>query len=221
MVSGNADVASRLAAFAQGAFDFISKPADVSELGARLWRAVKYARDLKRARAGQELDALTGLFNRRGLDARLLDVLSDRRHGHLALALLDQDGLKGLNDRWGHAAGDLALQHIAAALKANQRGTDTAARFGGDEFALLMPDTTAEGGERLLERVQRTLQQHPLEVPGGELVELQVSFGAAEAEPGDRLTDGATLFARADASLYAMKRLRHCTRSTSELRAQH
>lgn len=200
------DAAQRLAALSLGAFDFMLKPLDVPELVARLRRAVRFSRDLKREHALQESDALTGLYNRRGFSARLLEELGDRRHAPLAVALIDEDGLKAINDRHGHATGDLALCRIAAALKANQRASDTAARFGGDEFALLMPDTTPEGARALLQRVQETLDANPLELSSQPPAELKVSWGVATAAPEDHLGDGAALLERADAALYAMKR---------------
>jgi diguanylate cyclase (GGDEF)-like protein len=209
VVSGTDDSAKRIEAFSRGAFDFLSKPVDLPELVARLRRAVHYARDLKREHALQESDALTGLFNRRGFCARLTEELDERRRGPLAVALLDQDGLKAINDQWGHGAGDLAIQRIAAALKATQRTTDVASRFGGDEFAILMPDTDAERAERVLQRVQSALDASPLELDGRGPLPLKVSWGIAESVPTDRFTNGKAMLERADIALYAMKRKRH------------
>jgi diguanylate cyclase (GGDEF)-like protein len=203
VVTGTDDASRRIAAFSRGAFDFMLKPVDLPELVARLRRAVGFARDLKREHAMQESDALTGLYNRRGFIARLWNLLEDRRRGALSVAMIDQDGLKAINDRWGHAAGDAAIVQVASALKATQRTTDVAARFGGDEFALLMPDTDLAGAARLLERVQAALDTHPLPLAP---VPVVVSWGIAQAEPAEGLADAEGLLERADVALYAMKR---------------
>jgi diguanylate cyclase (GGDEF)-like protein len=120
-------------------------------------------------------DALTGLGNRRQLDRRVHDELAraGRYHTPLALLLIDVDRLKDINDREGHHAGDHALKRVAKAIAATARKTDSAARFGGDEFALLAPETTAEDALALAERIR----EH---VNADGIGSLSVSIGVAD-----------------------------------------
>ena len=140
-------------------------------------------------------DVLTGLSNRRAFDARLAEELARAaRHGTpLALVALDVDGLKAINDRGGHAAGDAAIRAVAEALRSTARATDLAARTGGDELAVLAPLTTGEQALALAERIRLVLRR----VPGAPTV----SIGVADlARAGPR-----TLGATADAALYRAK----------------
>jgi diguanylate cyclase (GGDEF)-like protein len=112
-------------------------------------------RSVERLHADALTDSLTGLGNRRALDADLARVSAGAiRHGHpLTVALVDLDGLKLVNDHFGHAAGDAALRAMADALNASLRGADRAYRSGGDEFVLLLPDTVVTGPEFLQARM--------------------------------------------------------------------
>lgn len=149
-------------------------------------------------------DALTGLANRGHFDAVLRnEVERSARHGHpLTLALLDVDRFKGVNDHHGHVAGDRLLQHTAAALARSSRAHELAARVGGEEYALLLPDTDAEGGHALAERARAAISAVSIDVDGTP-VAVTVSAGVARLRPGE---DAAALYARADAALYAAKR---------------
>ena len=147
-------------------------------------------------------DSLTGLLNRREID-RLLDQECARatRYGHtLALLLLDLDHFKAVNDTYGHPAGDAALQEVAAAVRRVVRASDWAARFGGEEFALLAPETEERAALQLAERLRATIAAQPLPATG---TALTVSLGVA-LFPADATTpDG--LVAAADRALYAAK----------------
>ncbi len=144
------------------------------------------------------LDPLTGLGNRRAFDTDLGAALAERRRNDgLLLAMVDADGLKGVNDTFGHPAGDRALQAIAAALRARVRADDRVYRLGGDEFAMLLTSgDPAALGTRLAHRVEA-------EVPGAGRI--GASVGVAQAQPGDTPT---AITARADTALYASKRQR-------------
>jgi diguanylate cyclase (GGDEF)-like protein len=147
-------------------------------------------------------DPLTELPNRRALLDRLgVEVVRSRRTGRpFAIALADLDGFKAVNDRHGHAAGDAALRQVARMFQRQIRGYDMAARYGGDEFVLLFPDTSAEAAEKILTRFR--------EIPcasasSARSASLTLSWGIA-AHPRDGDSAG-TLLAAADARLYAMK----------------
>ena len=108
-----------------------------------------------------EHDPLTGIANRRALDARLEDELERaRRHGtHLGLVLVDVDDFKKFNDRYGHQCGDDILRTFAALLADSVRELDLAGRFGGEEFALVLPGTPVEGACLLAEQIRRSLSE--------------------------------------------------------------
>jgi len=143
-------------------------------------------------------DALTGLSNLRMFRERLATALAQfRRSGRaLSLILVDVDQLKSINDAHGHRVGSAALLHTARTLQRCMRTTDEICRVGGDEFAVLCGDTTAEGARVLAERTRHALETEPWSHP----VKVTASFGIAEVSPRRR-----DLFARADRALYAAK----------------
>jgi diguanylate cyclase (GGDEF)-like protein len=143
-------------------------------------------------------DALTGLLNRRAYEERLaIEAARSARYGHpLGLALFDLDGFKAVNDQLGHPAGDLVLKGVAEAIDSS-RLTDDAFRIGGDEFALLMPETKLEGAKIAAERVVKAIEEADL---GDGMV--TACFGVASLSSGD----GLALHDAADRSLLAAKR---------------
>lgn len=148
-------------------------------------------------------DALTGLANRGHFDATVRrEVERSIRHGHpLTLALLDLDRFKAVNDVHGHVVGDRVLRRTAAALARTSRVHDLAARIGGEEFALILPDTDVAGGQALAERARAALGAAPGVTGVGEVV-VTASAGVAQLRAGEG-AEG--LYARADAALYAAK----------------
>ncbi|MDX2052419.1 MAG: GGDEF domain-containing protein [Polyangiaceae bacterium] len=146
-------------------------------------------------------DVLTGLCNRRNFEMRLEAEFSrGRRYGTpVSVILIDMDGLKAVNDRWGHAAGDMAIKAIAGAIRETCRATDLAARLGGDEFAVLAAGVDAQGAFVLAERLRVQLAASPLDQIG----RITVSLGIAEATPA--IDTWRTLLKEADAALYESK----------------
>lgn len=146
-------------------------------------------------------DALTGLPNRRRFDrvlgGLLAQVDTDALGGGFTLALLDVDHFKAINDRFGHAAGDRVLETLARLLHDTLRGDDLAARIGGEEFVLLMPNTSPEDARCPLERLRTRVQQHQWQG-----IPVTLSIGLAGHRPGDT---AAGLLERADRALYAAK----------------
>lgn len=145
-------------------------------------------------------DPLTGLFNRFHFDATMKrEIARCRRYGvPLSLLLVDVDKLKNINDRWGHQAGDRALTRVAAAVQKSLRSTDIAARIGGDEFAIILPDTDAVAGLIVATRIRRNLVEltsSTVTMSGG-LVELPRDVSEASV---------AHLMLVADHALYAAK----------------
>ena len=149
-------------------------------------------------------DQLTGSLNRRGLD----DVYereaarADRRGTPLCAALLDLDNFKRLNDTYGHLAGDGALRHLVKVVKDTLRSMDVIARFGGEEFLILLPETTIEAAEATMTRLQRELTRHFF-MHENEKVLITFSAGVALRRPHEGQSD---LVKRADEAMYKAKK---------------
>ena len=151
-----------------------------------------------------ETDPLTGLYNGRGLLARVdAELARSRRYHHpVALLLMDLDGLKQINDRYGHDAGDAALVRLADVIRSQLRETDLAARWGGDEFAILAPNTSQASALALAERIRARV---PVQGTGWRVT---ASIGVAAAEPDvdGTLVDPEMLMHLADTAMYQAKR---------------
>lgn len=156
-------------------------------------------------------DVLTGWHNRRYLQVRLKEeVARSQRDGtRLTCLMLDVDHFKGVNDTWGHAAGDAVLREIANRIDVQVRASDVAARYGGEEFVVLLPDTDESAGQVLAERIRRAVSAEPFVLPGGEEVAITISVGVAGISPDARSRDlktiGDALLARSDVALYRAK----------------
>ena len=151
------------------------------------------------------IDPLTGLANRRVAEGALETELAraDRFDEPLAMLMTDLDDFKTINDRWGHPFGDEVLREFAGALTESIREIDLSGRWGGEEFAVVLPGTDVEGGAALAERIRDNLRRRVITAPDGERVEVTASFGVA-AYPEVRTKDD--LVAAADAALYEAKR---------------
>jgi len=148
-------------------------------------------------------DPLTGLVNRAELEIILAAALARPGADPLTVAFIDLDGFKPVNDRYGHAAGDVLLQHVAAALQDEVRSEDVLARRGGDEFVVVLEDSSLTAALEIAERIRRRLEQ-PVTLQGiAEAVGVSASIGVATAQPGDTVT---SLLHAADLALYEAKR---------------
>ena len=150
-----------------------------------------------------DTDTLTPLSNRRAFVREVARAVeSVARHGtSVAVAFVDIDAMKAINDRWGHRAGDAALCHVAEILSHSVRGTDLVARIGGDEFGLLLDRLDERAAASKAAALVAAIAATPVDL-GGITVEIGVSLGLAMIEPGDT---AATALARADARMYAAK----------------
>jgi diguanylate cyclase (GGDEF)-like protein len=165
--------------------------------------AIENARRYGEARKLAETDALTGLFNQRFFQETLRREVT-RAHRYqrkLTLVVFDLDDFKSINDEVGHLAGDRVLAQAADRLREAVRSVDVACRIGGDEFAVIMPESADEDGEQLFRRVHNSMRGTAL---GPDEQRLRLSGGIAELLHGDT---PASLFERADAALYRAKEL--------------
>jgi diguanylate cyclase (GGDEF)-like protein len=156
-------------------------------------------------------DFLTGWHNRRYLQQRLKEELAraQRRGASIACLMIDIDRFKSINDGYGHLAGDNALKEVAHRVDAQIRSMDTAARFGGDELAILLPEASAAEAAKLAERIREVIAAVPFALTADIECALTVSVGVASVSPGVHETDlkavADRLLADADAALYRAK----------------
>jgi diguanylate cyclase (GGDEF)-like protein len=163
-------------------------------------------RVLEQLRSAADMDLVTGVHNHRYLQERLRQEMarSARSHSPFAVLMLDLDKFKPVNDRHGHADGDRVLHNIAATIKAHVRTSDIVARYGGDEFVVLMPDTTEEAAAQVARRVVSGVLQQRHRLSDGSHVTVGISAGLA-VYPEDGRTS-AQLLQAADAAMYSAKR---------------
>lgn len=205
-----------------GVDDYLTKPLDQEELQATLMAAARVTslhRELAEKNSELErlnralfesarIDPLTGLGNR----LRLLEDLESlqgrvERYGHnYCVALFDVDCFKAYNDRFGHLAGDDVLRAVARTVSDHRRSGDTAYRFGGEEFLVILPEQTLQSATTTVERIRQAIQDlgipHPANAAGAGVV--TISAGIATLSPGSRLTYDA-LLTNADIALYQAK----------------
>ncbi len=174
--------------------------------------ALGYREHLEEQRQKALIDPLTTLPNRAAWSERLdYEIGQWQQHGNtLLLAMLDLDHFKRINDNYGHLAGDKVLKIIASVLRKRLRGTDFIARFGGEEFVLLMPGTVPAVGAKLLEKLRAAIEACPFHFKG-EPVTITVSMGVTAFRPGEHSD---LVLKRADQALY---RAKHAGRNRIEL----
>lgn len=147
-------------------------------------------------------DALTGLFNRAAFQARAVEVMAETPLERHCLVAIDLDRFKDVNDRWGHHAGDMALTHLAAVMRAQLRTRDIVGRLGGDEFLLLLPDTDANEAQAICDRIRAALRRMSLTVDEKTEIMLSISCGVASSRSGRTYGE---LARQADRALYLAK----------------
>jgi diguanylate cyclase (GGDEF)-like protein len=169
-------------------------------LAQRAGPAIENARRFREARQQADLDALTGLHNRRYFHETLArEVARAQRYTRkLALIVFDLDDFKEINDRIGHLAGDAVLAEVAERVRDVVRSADIACRVGGDEFAVILPESEMDDGDQLYRRIQAAVAARPIEGAG----KLYLSAGVAELRAQD---DAVSFFQRADEALYRAK----------------
>ena len=175
-----------------------------ASLAAQVVVALENARLHRMVERQAMVDSLTGLANRRSLEETLRSELARaaRFGDSVCVVLADLDDFKQVNDQYGHAAGDDVLKAFAGALRKTVRESDVAGRWGGEEFALVLPGTDADGGARLAERARVAIEERRVKMPNGDLCAVTASFGVASFPECHELGE---ILAAADSALYAAK----------------
>ena len=191
----------RHAALLEGAFDYFELPLEFDLLVERTQQLVTLRQKIDELRSDADLDSLTGLANRRRFRVALAREVERWRRYRVpcSLLMLDIDHLKRINDQFGHPAGDAVIRQIAQTLKEVSRDNDTAARLGGEEFALLLAGVDLEKAAAAAERLRTVLSSRRVDEVGT----VTVSIGVASCP--ESATSERTLYSASDRALYVSK----------------
>ncbi len=204
-----------------GVDEYLTKPFNSRELVARVAsgvRILKLEEQLMQAREQMEIlamrDGLTGLLNRRAIEeyAESEFNISERKRHPLSIIMLDIDHFKKVNDRFGHKAGDYALQQMAQILKEDLRSYDRVGRWGGEEFMLILPDTDLDDAAIVAERIRVKISDRKITLESGETFSIHISLGVACVS--NHVSSLSKLIDSADHAMYQAKqagRDRVCT----------
>jgi two-component system, cell cycle response regulator len=196
-----------------GVNDYLVRPIDRHEMVARVRTQIRRKRhgDFLRNKLEESVefaitDALTGLHNRRYMEGHLRTLVDESLSTGrpLSVLVLDIDFFKKVNDGFGHDGGDAVLREFAARLRRNSRSIDLTCRLGGEEFVVIMPDTSLETGCHVAERLRECVAAEPFQVNARDRLVVTTSVGLAMLERTDDTPD--TIFKRADNALYVAKR---------------
>jgi diguanylate cyclase (GGDEF)-like protein len=161
VLSGKTGSEDKVSAFDLGATDYVTKPCDMAELRARLRAALRTERLMSLLAERAEVDGLTGLGNRASFNKRWAEKVAEvqRYKCALSLAMIDADHFKRINDTYGHPAGDQVLQTIGQLLQHECRTPDIVCRYGGEEFAMIMPNTGPADAAQVADRIRVAIAQ--------------------------------------------------------------
>ena len=175
-----------------------------ARLGESEGKVRRLGEELAQVRSEINVDPLSGLANRRRFDQAIDDLFGRGDEATATLLLIDIDGFKGINDRHGHAVGDTVIRTVSDAIRTAVRSHDLAARFGGDEFAVVLADGDPRAGSTVGEYVRRVVERARVDGVDGQPIDgVSVSVGIAACRAGDT---PARFFERADQALYRAKR---------------
>jgi len=204
LLADSEQVCDRIGGLKVGADDYIPKPFDPAELVVRIEAKLERFRDLRRL---IKLDAFTNLFNREYFDRNLKEILkmSSRYRHKVSLVLFDIDFFKTFNDTYGHQVGDFVLKEVSTMIRDGLREVDTVARYGGDEFVAIMPETSKKNAQTAVERIKKELEERSFHYEGSSSnLHITISAGIATF-PEDAQTDY-DLINQADLALYEDKK---------------
>jgi len=193
-------------ALESGAYDYIKKPPDPVELVARIHAALRFKTKMDMLKDYAERDALTNLYNKFYFSKVIDEYIAKTRAftNGLALVMLDCDFFKKINDLYGHMAGDVVLSGVANAMVKSVKSTDVVCRFGGEEFCIILPDTTKSQAFRVTERIRRNISKIVFRFCD-ETVGITISGGISHTDLYNIKT-APQLIQEADTALYDAKR---------------
>ncbi len=213
-ISGHTSTEDVISGLDAGADDYIPKPFDPLELLARV-RTQLRIKDLndqlrianERLKELVEIDDLTGLFNMRSLYQKLDAELerSKRFNRQVCVIMMDMDRFKSVNDGHDHLFGSFVLSEVGKIIRTKLRSVDIAARYGGDEFLIVLTETNYTGAMQFCDRLRAAIEEYEF-VSGQDKIRLTASLGFAITPPGDPFTDPRSLVRTADVALYESKR---------------
>ncbi|NEW08152.1 response regulator [Paenibacillus sp. SYP-B3998] len=201
VLSGRNDLHDKVRCFHLGADDYVTKPFQYEELAARIYGLLKRTKNFEQLAFR---DPLTGVFNRRYFDLQIgLELQRIERYpAPISLVFIDIDRFKRINDGFGHHVGDLVLQGLAHLLQVNLRATDLLARFGGEEFVIALPNTTAAQAMRIVQHILDKARQNPVAQYEGKPFFVTFSAGVAEWQAGQSVAEW---ISKADDGMYQAK----------------
>lgn len=207
MLTGKEGNDAVIEAMEAGADDFLSKPFDHRVLKVRIAAGSRIVRLEQTLNQLASRDSLTQCWNRRMIDELFDSTLAEsrRKETPLCVMMVDIDHFKTINDNYGHAIGDSALQHMVSILNHNLREYDQVGRYGGEEFIVVLPTTDRDSAWGIAERVRSAVEYQPTILADGREIPMTVSIGLARFEP-KRDPDRRSLMERADQALYKAKR---------------
>ena len=205
VLSGQDTAKDKVTAFDLGAIDFISKPFDMTELRVRIRVALRMQALVQMLAQRAQIDGLTGLCNRACFDTRWHQEheRTSRSGTALSLAIFDLDEFKSINDTYGHPAGDAVLVGLSQLMSRTIRVSDIACRYGGEEFAIIFPDTTPAEAHAICERLRLACEQVVWPKNPGRSVTLSIGIAGMQLPAG---LNKQIWIETADQNLYAAKR---------------
>ena len=205
MLSSFTSVGNIKEALDSGAYDYIKKPPDPVELVARIYAALRFKAKIDMLKDYAERDALTKLYNKWYFN-RAVDEYAAKtsifKNG-LALIMIDCDYFKKINDNYGHIAGDAVLAGVANAMVKSVKSTDVVSRFGGEEFAIILPDTSKSQAYRITERIRRNISKIIFKFKN-ETAKITVSCGIGHSDI-EKIKTAPELVHESDTALYKAK----------------
>ncbi len=204
VLSGSSTTQDKVTAFDLGAVDFVTKPFELTELRARIRVSLQLHAALQMLSQKAMIDGLTGLYNRSMFDQRWQEEYERCvRHKHpMSLVMLDIDHFKSINDGYGHPAGDSVIAGISKMISTEIRKTDIACRYGGEEFSVILPDTTPEDAFAICERIRVECEQTVWPNHPGRSVTISIGIAGTSTQ----VTVGADKWLeQADRNLYSAK----------------
>lgn len=205
-ITAKSDEESIEKAYDLGAADYITKPFLPKELLARVKKELRIQELIEKLEKLASTDTLTKLYNRRFFYENAIKTIeyAKRQNHALSLIMLDIDHFKNVNDTYGHGAGDEVLQELAQIMRNLQRKSDIIVRLGGEEFAILLPDTSKEQAFEVAQKLRQTIEKSQVFLSDGNIIHFTVSLGVSSVQTGEE-TDIEAALSRADKALYRVK----------------